>query len=61
MTDHIFTRYGGRRFLLCVGCAAINTILFAWGTLSESGYLLIVSGTVVAYITGNVAQRAVQK
>jgi hypothetical protein len=41
---------GGRKFWLCVGCAALNTLLFACGILSESGYLMIIGGTVFTYL-----------
>lgn len=58
---NVFERWGGRRFLMCMGCAAINTLLFAWGTLSEGGYVTLTLATVGAYIAGNVAQRAVQR
>lgn len=48
---------GGRRFIMCMGCAGINTALFAAGTLSESGYLAILGGTVFGYIANNLMQR----
>lgn len=60
MTPELFTTWreaiGGRRFLLAVGCAAINTVLFAAGILSEAGYLTIISGTVLTYIGARVTE-----
>jgi len=52
---------GGRKFLLCVGCSGINTALFAAGTLSESGYLMILGGTVFSYIGARVTQAIANK
>ncbi len=52
---------GGRRFLLAVGCSAINTLLFACGILSESGYLMILGGTVFTYIGARVSESIAHK
>lgn len=53
---------GGRKFLLAVSAGVVSTLLFSWSVLSESGWLAIQSGTVVAYITGNyMEKRAVLK
>lgn len=52
-----FTKYGGRRFLLTVGCAWVNTALLMGGYISESIYRDIIIATVAAYITGNVVQK----
>lgn len=50
---------GGRRFLLAIGCSLVNTVLFGMGILSENGYLMIISGTVIAYITARTTQAVV--
>ena len=47
---------GGRRFWLCIGCSLINTVLFAMGILSESGYLFVIGGTVIAYISARTTE-----
>ena len=41
---------GGRRFLMCMGAHFINTALFVWGPLDQSGYLTTFGGTVAAYL-----------
>lgn len=45
---------------MCLGCAAVNTMLFSWGTLSEGGYVTITLSTVAAYITSNVVQKGIE-
>jgi hypothetical protein len=57
---------GGRRYLLCIGCALINTVIYASGLpmhapMSESGYLMIISGTVITYVGANVTQKIKNK
>lgn len=51
--------YGGRRFLLASASGLVATVLQWFGKLDPSGnsYMLIIVGTVAAYITGNVAER----
>lgn len=44
---------GGRRFLLTMGGAAVNTALFAFKILSENGYLITFGMTIGAYIGSN--------
>lgn len=50
-------QWGGRRFLLCVGCAAITSLLTAFGKLDGATYAVVILGTVGAYITGNTMQK----
>lgn len=54
-----FSKYGGRRFLMCMGCGLATTLLQAFGKLDAAGstYALVVVGTIGAYITGNTAQK----
>lgn len=50
---------GGRRFLLTLGCGMATTLLQYTGKLDPAGanYVLVISGTVGAYILGNTVQK----
>lgn len=52
---------GGRRFLMCVGCAAICTALVWHGKISSEDFRWIILGTVGIYVGGNTAQKIGQK
>lgn len=41
---------GDEKFVMTVGAGIVNAIFFACGILSETGYLSILGGTVIAYI-----------
>lgn len=47
------TALGGRRFLMTMGAASVNTVLFVCHTLSENGYLMAFYATIGAYIGAN--------
>lgn len=53
----LIANLGGRRFLLCVGSAAICTYLIINGHISESIYRDLIVATVAVYIAGNTAQK----
>lgn len=55
---HIFSKYGGTRFLLALGSCLINTLLLMHGDISEKTYEFLIMGTVGAFITGNTVQNA---
>lgn len=55
---HIFSRYGGTRFLLSLGCSVVNTGLLIWGFIDQETYKFLIIGTVGAFITGNTIQNA---
>lgn len=58
MTQHIFSRYGGTRFLLSLGSCAVNTLVLVSGHIDQGVYQVLILGTVGAYITGNTLQNA---
>ena len=49
--------FGGRRFLISIGCGAVTALLCWYGKVSGEVYATVVLGTVGGYITGNVWQR----
>lgn len=51
----VIGKLGGRKFLLCVGCGAVTSLLLWFGKLESGGYTTIILGTVGAFIVGNVA------
>lgn len=53
----VFSPYGGRRFLMTLGCAGICTALLVNGYLSDIVFRDIIIGTVAVYIAGNTAQK----
>lgn len=54
---NIFTRFGGRRFVMAMGCGIVNTGLVQLGSITPEVYQWIILGSVAAYITGNTAQK----
>ncbi|UUA73095.1 hypothetical protein [Cellvibrio sp. QJXJ] len=55
---HIFSKYGGTRFLLALGSCLINTLLLMHGDIDQKTYEFLIMGTVGAFITGNTLQNA---
>lgn len=56
-----YQRWGGRKFILCAGFGLIFCAMFVAKLLSEAAFQLLMGGTVVTYIAGNVGQKAVSK
>ena len=46
------------RFVLCVGCAAVCAVLLWFGKLDSASFTLIIMGTIGAYVSGGVIERA---
>jgi len=51
------SKFGGRRFLLTLGCGIITSALVWFGKISDSVYATVIVATVAAYITGGTAQK----
>lgn len=49
-------RFGGRRFVLALGCGFVTSLLTAIGVIGETTYATVVIATVGAYIGGNVVE-----
>jgi len=49
--------YGGRRFLMTMGCGVVSTVLLWFGKISGSEYVTLVTLTVVPYIWLNTQQK----
>jgi hypothetical protein len=47
-----FTKLGGRKFILCLGCGLASTILLWFGKLTSNDYVMLIGFTIGAYITG---------
>lgn len=52
--------YGGRRFVLTLGCGVVTAILVWNGKISDQVYAAVIIATVAAYITGNVTQKKIE-
>lgn len=53
--------FGGRRFLLTIGSALINSIFLIAGILSETNYMAVLGGTVFAYLLSEGHKQALEK
>lgn len=58
-----FDNYGGRRFLITLGCGMATTALQFLGKLDPAGstYALVIVGTVGAFIAGNTTEKVKTK
>lgn len=56
---HVFSRFGGTRFLLTLGNSLINTLLLIGGYIDQHTYEFLIMGTVAVFIAGNTTQNAV--
>lgn len=51
-------RFGGAKFVLCIGCGFVNACLLVYGAITPSVYEFLTIGTVGAYITGEAVSSA---
>lgn len=58
--NQLIIDYGGRRFLLTLGCGIVTALLMWFGKIDSNTYALVEIGTVGAYIAGNVAQKKIE-
>jgi hypothetical protein len=56
--SHIFSRYGGTRFLLSLGCGFVTTGLLVLGFITEGVWQVVILGTMGTFIAGNTVQNA---
>lgn len=49
--------FGGRRFLMTMGCGVACTVLVWYAKISDAIFRDIIIATVACYIAGNVTQR----
>lgn len=49
--------FGGRRFLLTLGCGVACSVLLWFGKLTDASFTMIIMGTVGAYIAANTTQK----
>jgi hypothetical protein len=54
---NIIESFGGRKFVITIGCGVVTSLLTYIGKIDGATYSLVILGTVGAYITGNVVQK----
>ncbi len=54
---NLIEQFGGRRFLLTLGCGIATTVLTWFAKIDGATYSLVTIATVGAYITGNTYQK----
>ena len=50
--------FGGRRFLLVLGCGVVNAALVWFGKITSADFVLVTSATVSVFIAGNAYQKS---
>lgn len=51
-------KYTSRKFVLCLGCGFVTSLLTFLGKIDGNIYMLVILGTVGAYITENHLSKA---
>ncbi len=54
---YMIDNWGGRRFLMVMGCAIVVTVLVWNAKISDEIFRDIIIATVAVYVAGNVAQK----
>lgn len=57
----VWTKYGGRRFVMCMGAGMVFTALLVGAYIDQHVYQFLIISTIGAYITGNTAQKVMVK
>jgi len=53
----LIDRFGGRRFIMVIGCGIVSTVLLWFGKVSGSEFVTLITLTVVPYIGFNTQQK----
>jgi hypothetical protein len=56
---HIFSKYGGTRFITTIGCGAVSAMLCHLGDITSDDFVEITKWTVTVFIGGHAGQNAV--
>lgn len=57
MEQSIINKFGGRKFLLTLGCGLVTSFLAYTHSIDSVAYSMVILGTVGSYIGGNVMQK----
>jgi hypothetical protein len=57
--DHVFTRWGGTRFVATMACGLASFVLLRMGDLNGDQYVELGKWTLGVFIAGNATQNAV--
>jgi len=55
--NKFLVQWGGRRFLITLGCGFVTALLAWFGKIDAATYAMVELGTVGAYIGGNTYQK----
>lgn len=57
MPENIFTRWGGRRYFMTMGCCAIATMLVIINKISGGEFVTLIGMAMAFYNAANTAQK----
>lgn len=58
-SPHIFSKFGGTRFVTTIGCGFVSALLLRFGDLTGDQFVEITKWTVSVFIAGNAGQNIV--